>query len=165
MQLHGFNAYLCRVYHRVSGLRRAFDVFYLSRSSVFPATTVAQGARFLEKPRRRMSEAETQQAISRLIRDSDKASKEKAMTTLVIEHLKASELPSQWVAQLKADPGQTVTVRIETEPAGAEAAETFATDDPAFGIWRDRDETADVEAYLRLLRAPRYRSDGSRNEG
>ena len=55
-----------------------------------------------------------------------------------------------------ADPEQTVTVRIETEPAGAEAAETFATDDPAFGIWRDRDETADVGAYLRLLRAPRF---------
>ena len=78
------------------------------------------------------------------------------MTTLVIEHLKASELPSQWVSQLKADPEQTVTVRIETEPAGAEAAQTFATDDPAFGIWRDREETADVEAYLRLLRAPRF---------
>ena len=87
------------------------------------------------------------------------------MTTLVIEHLKASELPSQWVAQLKAKPEQTVTVRIDTEPepARAETTETFTTDDPAFGIWRDRDETADVDAYLRLLRAPRYRSDGSRN--
>lgn len=93
------------------------------------------------------------------------AIEEKAVSTLVIEHLKASELPSQWVEQLKADPGQTVTVRIETEPAGTNMTETFATDDPAFGIWRDREETADVEAYLRLLRAPRYRSDGSRNKG
>ena len=87
------------------------------------------------------------------------------MSTLVIEHLKASDLPSQWVEQLKAAPGQTVTVRIEIEPSGAETTEAFATDDPAFGIWRDRDETADVEASLRLLRAPRYRSDGSRNKG
>lgn len=86
------------------------------------------------------------------------------MSTLVIEHLKASELPSQWVEQLKATPEQTVTVRIDTEPTGTETTETFATDDPAFGIWRDRDETADVESYLRKLRAPRFRTDGSRNE-
>ncbi len=90
------------------------------------------------------------------------------MSTLVIEHLKASELPSQWVERLNAKPGQTVTVRIDTEPEATDAdiAETFATDDPAFGIWRDREETADVEAYVRKLRgALRYRTDGSRNEG
>ena len=92
------------------------------------------------------------------------------MSTLVIEHLKASELPSQWVERLNAKPGQTVTVRIDTEPEATETdadiTETFATDDPAFGIWRDREETADVEAYVRKLRgALRYRTDGSRNEG
>ena len=38
--------------------------------------------------------------------------------------------------------GQTITVRIEIKPSGSETTETFATDDPAFGIWRDRDETA-----------------------
>ncbi len=43
-------------------------------------------------------------------------------------------------------------------------AAAFVTDDPAFGIWRDRDETADVEAFARRLRAPRYRRDGARTE-
>lgn len=52
------------------------DEIRLKPVPLFPATTVAQGARMLEKPnQRRMSETETQQAISRLIRDSDKASK------------------------------------------------------------------------------------------
>ena len=54
-------------------------------------------------------------------------------------------------------PGQTVTVRIETEastdPASTDT--TFMTDDPAFGIWRDRKEMTDVDLYVRALRAPR----------
>lgn len=79
------------------------------------------------------------------------------MSTLVIEHVKASELPQQWAQRLNAKPEQTVTVRIETEsePVARTSAE-FVTDDPAFGIWRDREDMPDVEAYLRKLRAPRY---------
>lgn len=89
------------------------------------------------------------------------------MPTLVIEHLKASELPRKWAQQLTAKPEQTVTVRIETESdeTVTEATETFVTDDPAFGIWRDREEMTDVEAYIRKLRAARYSRDGSRKEG
>lgn len=52
------------------------DEIRLKPVPLFPATTVAQGARLLQKPKRRlMSEAETQQAISRLILESDKATK------------------------------------------------------------------------------------------
>ena len=89
------------------------------------------------------------------------------MSTLVIEHLKASELPQQWALRLRATPEQTVTVRIETETAAstqAQATATFVTDDPAFGMWRDREDMADVAAYVRKLRAPRYLPDGSRND-
>ena len=86
------------------------------------------------------------------------------MSTLVIEHLEASELPQDWADRLRAKPGQTVTVRIETEPerAASEPAPAFATDDPAFGIWRDREDLADIDGYLRKLRTPRYGRDGSR---
>jgi hypothetical protein len=91
------------------------------------------------------------------------------MSILVIEHLKASELPDQWAQRLQAAPEQTVTVRIETEPvasaqtsAQAQATEAFVTNDPAFGIWRDRQDLADVNAYVQQLRAPRYKPDGSR---
>ena len=39
------------------------------------------------------------------------------MNSLVIEHLKADELPRQWAEQLKATPDTTFTVRIEAEEA------------------------------------------------
>ena len=42
--------------------------------------------------------------------------------------------------------------------------ETGAAVDLLFGMWRDREDMADVEGYLRKLRAPRYNPDGSRNQ-
>lgn len=88
------------------------------------------------------------------------------MTTLVIQHVKASELPIQWAQQLKALPDQTVTIRIETEVAGtSEAATSFVTNDPAFGIWQDYEAAKDVADFARNLRTSRYNRDGSRNEG
>ena len=54
-------------------------------------------------------------------------------------------------------------MRIEEE-AQAALAEAFVTDDPAFGIWRDREDMADVAAYVRKIRQPRYNRDGSRKE-
>ena len=85
------------------------------------------------------------------------------MSTLVIEHFKASDLPQQWAHRLKVQPEQTVTVRIETEAAQhtPHRPEPFITEDPAFGMWRVREEMADVPAYLRHLRAPRYAPDSS----
>jgi hypothetical protein len=39
------------------------------------------------------------------------------MSTLIIEHLAASELPPQWAQRMNLRPGQRVTVRIDTEIA------------------------------------------------
>ena len=79
------------------------------------------------------------------------------MTTLTIEHLQVSDLPPEWAQRLQAEPEQTVTVRIDTEDRKPTQPEpSFATDHPAFGIWRDYEETADVPAFVRCLRAPRY---------
>jgi hypothetical protein len=81
----------------------------------------------------------------------------------VIEHFKASELPQQWAQRLKVLPEQTVTVRIETEATQtAHTPETFVTNDPAFGIRRDREDMADVPAFVRQLRAALSSPDGSR---
>ena len=86
------------------------------------------------------------------------------MTTLIIEHIKVSELPPHWAQQLNTSPEQTVTVRIETEITAKPLVEVgFVTNDPAFGIWRDREDMTDVEAYVRKVRMPRYDRDGSRN--
>lgn len=83
------------------------------------------------------------------------------MNAIVIEHVKVSELPEAWREKLAANDEARVTVRIEQEaaPVETEAASAFVTDDPAFGIWRDREDMVDVEAYVRKLRAPRYTRD------
>ena len=85
------------------------------------------------------------------------------MNAIVIEHVPVAELPQAWREKLASGGTGTVTVRIETE-AQVSPAEEFTTDDPAFGIWRDREDVADVAAYVRKIRQPRYNRDGSRNE-
>lgn len=86
------------------------------------------------------------------------------MSSVVIEHLKASDLPAQWAERLHAGPGQTFTVTIEPEPEEVEGIGMFAVDDPAFGIWRDRADLEDVEAHMAKLRSSRYSPNGSRTE-
>jgi len=89
------------------------------------------------------------------------------MDAIVIEHVPVGDLPLAWRTGLTQSAGMRVTVRIEAEAQAAvtaSASEEFVTDDPAFGIWRDRNDLADVEAYIRRLRTPRFNRDGSRNE-
>ncbi len=86
------------------------------------------------------------------------------MNAIVIEHVPVAELPPAWRAKLAKSTDALVTVRIEEESQATTPAEEFVTDDPAFGIWRDREDMADVAAYVRKLRQPRYGRDGSRNE-
>ncbi len=87
------------------------------------------------------------------------------MNAIVIEHVPIADLPQAWRDQLAQAADAHVTVRIEAEqPAATPADKSFVTDDPAFGIWRDREDMADVAAYIRRIRAPRYNRDGSRNE-
>jgi len=89
------------------------------------------------------------------------------MNAVVFEHVPVAELPQAWRdklgSALAGAAGARVTVRIEEELVSA-PAEEFVTDDPAFGIWRDREDVADVESYVRRMRAPRFNPDGSRNE-
>ena len=84
------------------------------------------------------------------------------MDAVVFEHVPVAELPEKWRAKLAKPGSALVTVRIEQE-IQAHAADGFATDDPAFGIWRDHQGMSDVVAYVRKLRLSRYRRDGSRN--
>lgn len=88
------------------------------------------------------------------------------MNAIVIEHVPVAELPQAWRDRLGWTTEVRVTVRIEAQaPDAATAAdEAFVTDDPAFGIWRNREDMADVEAQVRRLRAPRFDRGGSRDE-
>lgn len=81
------------------------------------------------------------------------------MNAVVIEHVKVSELPEDWRARLHAAANARVTVRIEEEAEPREAAREATkegAENPLFGMWQDRAEMADVDAYVRKLRAPRF---------
>lgn len=88
------------------------------------------------------------------------------MNAIVIEHVPVAELPEAWRNQLAVVEGTRVTVRIEAETVetAAERAAAPEETDAAFGIWRDRDDVVDVSAYVRKIREPRYKHDGTRNE-
>ena len=85
------------------------------------------------------------------------------MNAIVIEHVPVEALPPEWQARLPDSANALVTIRIEREPRRGVPSEEFVTDDPAFGIWCDREDMADVASYVRKLRAPRYNRGGSRN--
>jgi hypothetical protein len=63
------------------------------------------------------------------------------MNAVVFEHVKVTELPEGWRSKLAMPADAHVTVRIEAEAAQATAA---FSDDPLFGMWRDREDMADV---------------------
>ncbi len=81
------------------------------------------------------------------------------MNAVVFEHVKVAELPEDWRRQLAIPADAHVTVRIE-----AEAAAGAPNDDPLFGMWRDREDVADVAAYVRRIRASRFNPGGSQNQ-
>ena len=83
------------------------------------------------------------------------------MGTVIIEHVKVGDLPEAWRERLAKPSDAHVTVRIDEETTSREEEASQlkeAVDDPAFGIWRDRDDLADVDAYLRRIRAPQHGS-------
>ena len=81
------------------------------------------------------------------------------MNAIVIEHVPVAELPPDWRARLGEVSEARVTVTIEAENDTAEARGVAAfADDPLFGMWRDREDMADVAGYIRAIRAPRFGS-------
>jgi antitoxin (DNA-binding transcriptional repressor) of toxin-antitoxin stability system len=70
------------------------------------------------------------------------------------------------------DRGESVTVlhrgkpRARLMPMDAKTkpkARMKVEDHPGFGMWKDREDMKDVDAYLRNLRKPRYTRDGFPN--
>lgn len=85
------------------------------------------------------------------------------MTTIQIElpdelakrAQEAGILSPQTMSQLVQDAIKRQELKAASQPISAH--------DPAFGMWKDREDMQDVQAYVRKLRAPRYNHDGSRN--
>ena len=87
------------------------------------------------------------------------------MNAIVIEHVLVTELPLAWQSKFAKSTDALVTVRIEEEAGStAPAAEEFMTNDPLFGMWRDREDMADVAGYVRSIRASRFNDDGSQRK-
>ena len=84
------------------------------------------------------------------------------MSAIVFQCVPVAELLEKWRAKLSQAGSATVTVRIEEEPQASQAqAEDFAND-PLFGMWRDREDMADVAGHVRKLRASRFNDDGTK---
>ena len=86
------------------------------------------------------------------------------MNPITIRHVKVSELPQAWRTRLNIANQAQVTIRIEEELDSTSSSQEKTFTDPAFGIWSDRIDMTDVEAYMHQLRSPRYNRDGSRNK-
>ncbi len=86
------------------------------------------------------------------------------MNAIVIEHVPVAELPPAWRAKLAQSTDALVTVRIEEETLAVLPAEEFVSDDPLFGMWRDREDMADVAGYIRSIRLSRFSADGARRK-
>lgn len=72
------------------------------------------------------------------------------MSALIIDHVAINELPEAWRAKLSNSRVVRVTVHIEEENLDTEIPK-----DQLFGMWRDRKDMANVDAYIRNLRTPR----------
>ena len=80
------------------------------------------------------------------------------MNAIVFEHVPIAELPLAWREKLALMTEQRVTVRIEAENEArvhTDPALDLAVN-PLFGMWRDRDDMADVADFVRAARAPRF---------
>jgi hypothetical protein len=79
------------------------------------------------------------------------------MNAIVIEHVPLADLPAAWRAKLRLMASAQVRVRIEEE----ESSQTQVVN-PMFGMWQDREDIADVPAYIESLRQSRFNTNGSR---
>lgn len=87
------------------------------------------------------------------------------MNAVVFEHVPVADLPQAWRDKLGQGADARVTVRIEAEGATPDVqGEAVFAADPLFGMWRDREDMADVAGYVRSIRVSRFNDDGTRRE-
>ena len=76
--------------------------------------------------------------------------------SVVLENVKAGDLPEAWRKRLKAGAEERLTVTIAKRTSRASASKPRASKRPnaSFGMWADRVHI-DPAAYVRALRRPR----------
>ena len=75
--------------------------------------------------------------------------------TIILEHVKASESPTDWIKRIKAKPGETLRVTIVKEVASVKRSKARKPN-RSFGMWADRQDIGEAGDYVRQLRQPRY---------
>lgn len=77
--------------------------------------------------------------------------------SVVLENVKAGDLPEAWRKRLKAGTEVRLTVTIAKRPSGARSSKPRVLKHPnaSFGMWADRVDI-DPAAYVRALRRPRH---------
>ena len=75
------------------------------------------------------------------------------MASVVLENVKASELPAAWRKRAKVKANEVLTVTI-AKRAGTAPPHEARKPNASFGMWRDRTDL-DPVAYVRAMRQPR----------
>ena len=86
------------------------------------------------------------------------------MNAVIIEHVRVGDLPEAWRTKVSASQEARVTIRIEAETTAQLSSAGNSSEDLLFGMWRDRDDLTNVDAYVRKIRAPRINLDGTPNK-
>jgi hypothetical protein len=86
---------------------------------------------------------------------------EEYMTTIQIE-LSEDTVAQARAAGLLTPQALTQLIHDAITKQRGESKKELSSDDPAFGIWSDREDISDVNAYVWKLREPRFKPDGSR---
>jgi hypothetical protein len=80
----------------------------------------------------------------------------------------SKELPKNWAEKVGADPDVEVEVTLSTEDrqdldvdAEIQARGLSLENNPAIGMWADREEMKETSGYLKNLRKPRQLPDAS----
>lgn len=77
------------------------------------------------------------------------------MGTIVLEHVKAGELPAEWLKLINAKPDEIVRVTIAKE-APATAHSKDGKPNSSFGMWADREDIGEASEYVARIRQPRH---------
>ena len=80
--------------------------------------------------------------------------------TVVLEGVKASELPEAWRQRVKAKANEVLTVTIAKRKKKT-VAKTAKKPNATFGMWADRTDVNDPADYVRALRQTRATSQRS----
>ena len=82
------------------------------------------------------------------------------MTTIQIELPEATAQAARAAGLLTSQ----ALERLLNEALQRTQQTTEFADDPLFGMWRDRQDMADADAYIRRIRASRFNRDDSSND-